>query len=149
MRPSRDRVYLNMCRELRALATCLRGQHAALMLDSSGHVVALGYNGSPHGEPHCIEEGCLMDGDHCARCLHAEINMLLCADRERARESTVYISGRPCFRCATALVQVGVRRIVIDGRNIAYRTDDHLLGPLTAMFSRADVSLELFAEEGR
>ena len=142
-RPSPTQVYLDMCRELRKLATCVRGQHAALMVGTDKHVVSMGYNGSPHGQPHCVDDGCLMDDSHCTRCIHAELNMLLFADPSRSRGSTVYITGRPCFRCATALVQVGVRAIIVDGRNQAYTTDDHLTSAMWTMFERAGVQYEV------
>lgn len=140
MRPSADVVYLAQVEALRARATCLRGKHAALMVDTEGHVVSMGYNGSPHGEPHCLDVGCLMDGDHCARCLHAEINMLLYVSPGVSRGSTVYITARPCYRCATALVQMGVARVVTGGT--AYTTDDPLYSAMLAMFARSGLSFE-------
>lgn len=144
MRPSADAIYLGQVEALRARATCLRGQHAALMVDRRGHIVSLGYNGSPHGEPHCLDVGCLLDGDHCVRCLHAEMNMLLFADPQRAEGSTVYITARPCFRCAVALVQLGVQRIVCGPS--PYRTDDALLPTLEAMFARQGIVFEVSPE---
>jgi dCMP deaminase len=133
-RPSADAVYLAQVEALRQRSTCRRGQHAALMVDTSGHVVSMGYNGSPHGEPHCLDVGCLMDEGHCVRCLHAELNMLLFADPLRAQHSTVYVTARPCFRCATALVQMGVARLVTG--ETAYTTDDRLLPAMLEMFAR-------------
>lgn len=143
MRPERDSVYLNICRELRELATCQRGQYAALMLDQHGHIVSLGYNGAPHNAPHCVEAGCLMDDSHCVRCLHAEANMLLFADRERSRGSTVYISGQPCYRCAVALVQAGVARVAVDGRSPRYLSDAHLIPDMHALFFSAGLRYEV------
>lgn len=140
-RISSDEAYLDICGVLKQRATCLRAKHAAVMVGEDGHVVSMGYNGSPHGQPHCLDAGCLMDGGHCARCLHAEMNMLLHAWEANA---TVYITSRPCFRCATALVQCGVARIVVDGRNPVYTTDAHLYDEMLAMFQRASVVYDVW-----
>jgi dCMP deaminase len=38
-------------------STCCRRQVGAVFLDSSGHVIATGYNGVAAGQPHCNELG--------------------------------------------------------------------------------------------
>lgn len=144
-RPSTSQTYLDICNILKLRSTCTRAQHAAVLVGTDGHVVSMGYNGSPHGQPHCTDVGCLMDGGHCVSCLHAEENMLLFAPVERSRGGTVYITSIPCFRCATRIVQAGVKQIVYDGRNAAYATDAHLRERMLQMFETANVTFLSFS----
>lgn len=84
-----------------------------MIADSKGFVLASGFNGSPAGLPHCTEVGCLIDGNHCVRTIHAELNAILLAARHGVPlvGSTAYITTRPCIRCLNALIQSGVSSI--------------------------------------
>lgn len=144
MRPTADRVYLDMCNVLRERATCLRAKHAAILVDRLGHVLSMGYNGAPHGLSHCLDVGCLMEDNHCVRTLHAEMNMLLWGNATNYDRLTVYVTSRPCIRCAVAMIQAGVQRIVTDGRNELYASDYQLNDQMMEMFALSHVDYEVF-----
>jgi dCMP deaminase len=76
-------------------------------------VIASGYNGSPAGQPHCTEAGCVIESGHCVRTIHAELNALLQCARYGIQTQGVdlYCTDMPCWQCARALVQAGIQRI--------------------------------------
>lgn len=117
-------VFMAVARQFASLATCSATKMVgAVLVSSAGYVVATGYNGSPHGQPHCDDEGCLYDETgSCIRAVHAEMNCLLqCAKRGVSSANTsLYVTHFPCPKCATALVQAGVVRVVWSQRNRDY-----------------------------
>jgi dCMP deaminase len=92
-------------------ATCLRRQVGAVAV-AGNREVSSGYNGSPSGCPHCLDQGCLMRDGHCIRCIHAEMNALLYAG-DRPIE-IVYVTLQPCWRCLQAMVARGVQAVYYD-----------------------------------
>jgi dCMP deaminase len=57
MRPTKDEMWLNICKELATQTTCVRKGVGCVLLDANGHVLSTGYNGVAAGLPHCNEEG--------------------------------------------------------------------------------------------
>lgn len=90
-------------------ATCPR-RHVGAVLVLDNRVIGTGYNGSPPGQPHCDEVGCLMDGQHCVRTVHAELNALLHASRPPAG-ATLYLTDRPCLRCTNVLIAAKIEAV--------------------------------------
>ena len=62
-------------------ASCLRAHVGAVISTSDFRLVATGYNGSPAGEPECIDIGCDIVDNHCIRTIHAEQNAIAYAAR--------------------------------------------------------------------
>lgn len=56
MRPSKDEMWLNICKELAKQTTCVRKGVGCVLLDVNGHVLSTGWNGVASGLPHCNEE---------------------------------------------------------------------------------------------
>ena len=116
--------FMKMAELVSERATCLRLKVGCILVKDN-HVIASGYNGSPSGTPHCIDEGCLMQDGHCVRCNHAEINALLqCAKYGISTEgATAYITHYPCLSCGRALAQAGIKEIYyLHGYNNDKRT---------------------------
>ncbi len=116
-RPSIDEYYLAMLPLVASRATCPRRSVAAILVDATGRLVAIGYNGVPSGMPHCIDVACPGAGDQSgdsSRCLaiHAEVSALSQARASRRQPHTLYCSTTPCFECAKLLITEGVRRVV-------------------------------------
>ena len=111
-----DEYFLNMLRLVGTRSTCPRREVGAIITDTKGVVLAMGYNGVPRGMPHCIDLPCAGINDRpgdSSRCLavHAEQNaMLQCADLNRA--FNLYVSCTPCFVCAKMIANTAIRRIV-------------------------------------
>lgn len=116
-RPSIDSYYLAMLPLIASRATCPRRQVAAILVDSTGRLVSIGYNGVPAGMPHCIDHPCSGATDKSGdttRCIaiHAEVNALSQARASRRLPHTLYCSTTPCFECAKMLITEGVQRVV-------------------------------------
>lgn len=95
-------------------ATCQRRAVGCVLLSRDSNILATGYNGSPRGFTHCIDEPCAgMQSDGADSCIatHAEINALLqCADVKEVYLAAV--TCFPCFRCLKALLNTGIKVLV-------------------------------------
>lgn len=122
-RPSWDEIYIDMARLVARRSTCPRLACGAVIVSSEHQVLATGYNGSPRGEPHCSDVGCLMESGHCVRSVHAEMNAILQCARLgiSLKGSTLYCTHRTCIRCATAIAQAGIIEVVYQH---SYDTDN-------------------------
>ncbi len=116
-RPSINAYYAAMLPIIASRATCPRRQVGAILVDDSGKLVSIGYNGVPSGVQHCTEHPCSgakdVSGDN-SRCIaiHAETNAVLQAADSRRRPWTRYCSVAPCFNCAKLLITAGIRKVV-------------------------------------
>jgi len=101
-------------------------------VDDRHHIVATGYNGAGTSEPHCVDVGCQIFGDHCMRAIHAEQNALNSAWQVFARMSPVsaaalatrkrflaplsitayiYAPLAPCTACCRAMYEAGIKTL--------------------------------------
>lgn len=109
MRPSWKTYFLTIAREVAKRATCPRASvGCVLALDK--RVLSTGYNGSPPGMEHCDEVGCLMEGGHCTRTVHAEANAIAQAARNgvSVNGSIAYVTHTPCRNCQQLMMSAGV-----------------------------------------
>ena len=102
-------------------STCSKRQYMAIIVDSEGFVLGVGYNGSPRGAAHCNEGACpraWAGSDHKSSdysdciAVHAEANALLHSDfnaRARMGGVAMYVNGEPCLDCAKLIANSGVR----------------------------------------
>lgn len=124
-RPSWDEYYLAMLPMVGARATCNRGKSGAIIVGQRKNIIGTGYVGSPAGLAHCDDEGhdfqyvakdetLKEHKQHCVRTVHAEMNAIFNAAKAGAtlNEATLYCTMAPCFRCAMAIIQVGIKRVV-------------------------------------
>ena len=134
-RPDWDTYFLSMLPGIGARATCNRGYSGCLIV-SDNRILMSGYVGSPPGMEHCDDVGheyeWRLDYDpgqfadlailqenlhrHCVRTIHAEANAIYwCARKGVSVEgATLYCKMTPCRRCAEAIVQVGIARVVVE-----------------------------------
>lgn len=97
-------------------ATCERRLvGAVIVLDR--RILTTGYNGAPHGLPHCIDVGCKIVDGHCLRTLHAEQNAIVQAalNGVSTRSASVYVTCQPCNACAKMIINAGIERVVFEG----------------------------------
>jgi len=115
-RPSWDEYFMRIAREVATRATCLR-RHVGAVIVRDRRILSTGYNGSPPGQEHCTEVGCLMEDGRCIRTLHAEQNALMQAALHGVSTAgaTVYSTCRPCHVCARMIVAAGITRVVFSG----------------------------------
>lgn len=121
MRPSLDTYFMNFARVAATRATCPRASVGAVLVRNK-YLLSSGYNGSRSGEPHCVDEGCLIKDGHCVRTVHSEWNAIdQCKQHGNdPAGSTIYCTHLPCFKCAIEIVANGIVKVVY---NIAYRSD--------------------------
>src|SRR2546430_7984913 len=91
-------------------ATCPRLKTGAVIVSHDLRILSTGYNVAPEDSPHCLDEGCILEDNHCVRSVHAELNAILYAARRgiSIEASTIYILHNPCVRCAIAIAQAGI-----------------------------------------
>jgi len=115
-RPSWDDYFLQIARDVATRATCPR-RHVGAVIVRDRRILSTGYNGSPPGQKHCTEVGCLMEDDRCIRTLHAEQNAIIQAALHgvSTEGATLYGTCRPCHVCARMIVGAGIQRVVFAG----------------------------------
>lgn len=117
MRPPFDSVYLDCAHALRKRSTCSRGK-VGVVITRGTVPIAMGYNGSLPGGPHCDDVGCDVEanvhGAGCTRTVHAEANAVAHAARLGIAVDgcTMYCTHSPCKACAQLVVSAGIRRYV-------------------------------------
>ncbi len=123
-RPSWEEYFLSIARLVATRSTCLRRKVGAVVVKNK-QILTTGYNGAPKGITHCDEAGCLREelgvpsGERheLCRALHAEQNAFLQAARHGVSldGATLYSTIQPCSICAKMLINVGIKKVVIEG----------------------------------
>lgn len=129
VRPSWDDWGLALARAVALRADCTRRRVGAVILDAEHRVVASGYNGAPAGQPGCLSDGACPRGRlsydqqpggigydlQRGRCdaLHAEMNAVIYAGRDRAKGGTLYCTDEPCHMCTLVIAAAGIDRVVV------------------------------------
>lgn len=115
----KDFQYMQMCVAIAGIfSTCAKKQYASILLDDLGHVIGMGYNGSPSGFVHCKDGGCPRhldnspNGSSYDNCIaiHAEANAFLHSDYA-AKPTKIYVNGPPCFSCAKLIANSTVKTV--------------------------------------
>ncbi len=123
-RPSWDEYFLRIAHLVATRSTCLRRRVGAVIVKEK-QVLATGYNGAPSGIEHCDKVGCLRqklgvpsgERHELCRALHAEQNAFLQAAKHGTslKDSILYITTQPCSICAKMIINVGIKKVIIDG----------------------------------
>ena len=106
-RPSFIDVWLRVASVISTRSTCPRLRVGAVVVNKENQIIATGYNGAPRKKPHCDEVGCVMEHNHCINAVHAEVNALLAAG-PAARGGSIYVTHKPCKRCANIITAAGI-----------------------------------------
>ena len=115
----KDIQYMKLCVEIASIfSTCSKRQYGAILVDSFGHVVGMGYNGGPSGFAHCVDGACPRaiqaspNGSNYDNCfaVHAEANALLHSNYSSSAVK-LYVNGPPCFSCAKLIANSTVQEV--------------------------------------
>ncbi len=120
-RKSWDSYFMDIAHIVAQRATCNRAKIGAVIVKDK-NIIATGYNGSPAGQPHCTDVGCLVyesrnpDGEveqNCFRTIHAEINAIAQAAKHGVaiEGADIYITASPCYHCLKTLMNTGIQRV--------------------------------------
>ena len=101
-------------------SACIRRNVGAVIVKDK-MVVSTGYNGPPHGVPHCTEVGCIRDqmkipsGERHELCrgLHAEQNAIIHAAKSGVsiNGAELYCSTKPCSICTKMIINAGIKKV--------------------------------------
>ena len=108
-RPDWQTYFGRVAQVIASRATCPRAQCGAVIVKDK-RIVSTGYNGAPPGQPHCMDEGCLIEDGHCQTAIHAEVNAIVHAKQDISG-ATIYVykenTGSPfegvCRECMKVL----------------------------------------------
>lgn len=115
-RPNLHKIYADSTELWASRGTCARVKVGGILV-REGRIVASGFNGSPSGEVHCVDKGCLIqvrDGrDSCLRALHCEQAIIsFCAKHAVSTNNCdLWITLAPCYDCAKVLVNAGIKKV--------------------------------------
>jgi len=136
-RPSKNRYYLNIAKEVAQRSTCFRAKSGAIIVRDD-QIIATGYVGAPRKTKDCFERGnCLRDkmkiphGERYELCrsVHAEQNAIINAARAGVSVlgGTMYlytqdrqgkvINTFPCYFCKRMIINAGIEKIVCSADN--------------------------------
>lgn len=116
MRIPLHEIFLRTALLFKQRGTCNRKLVGGVLV-KDGRIIATGYNGSPSGQPHCLEEGCITqnrDGrDSCIRTLHCEKAIIsYCAQNGISTQGAdLYITLTPCYDCAKDIINAGIKKV--------------------------------------
>ena len=124
-----DEIYLNVAKEVSKLSKDKNTKVGAVILDSEGRVVSTGRNGTVAGLddskiPHSRDNETLtyLENGETKSFVsnkypfmrHAEENAIAFAENpSRLKGATIYATGMPCPKCALAIAQHKITRVVI------------------------------------
>ena len=132
MRPSKNKYYLMIAKEVSSRSTCFRVKIGAIIVRDD-QIVATGYAGAPRKTKDCFERGtCLRSqlkiphGERYELCrsVHAEMNCVLNAARAGVSllNGDMYLYAEdgkgkqinvlPCFICKKMIINAGLEKVI-------------------------------------
>lgn len=114
-----NEYFMSIAEKAATRSTCKRRKVGCVIVFNK-NIIATGYNGSLPNEKHCIDDGCLVENNHCIRTVHAEMNAITRAAHEGQKlfGSTIYTTTKPCWNCFKNLISAGIK--------IIYYKEDYL-----------------------
>jgi len=112
-----DRRYINLAREASVWSKDPSSKIGAVAIGRKGQVLSTGYNGFPRGINDSLTRYQNRELKY-KMVVHAEMNAIFNATYNGVSldGATMYVYGLPvCSECAKGLIQVGIKRVVIDG----------------------------------
>lgn len=111
-----DARYIRLAREIASWSKDPSRKIGAVAVGAKGQVLAQGYNGFPRGIDDSEERYNDRERKY-GLVVHAEMNVIYNATYNGVSldGASLYVTGLPvCSECAKGIIQVGIRRVVID-----------------------------------
>jgi len=126
-RPGWDDFFLSIAYDVAQRSNDAQTGHGAVIVDSSHHILGVGYNGFMGG----IDDSWLPNirPDKYDWMLHAELNAILNCEH-KPKGAAIYVTGHPCLHCFQCIVQVGIKEIVYDSTHGAVMVNDEMMAKL-------------------
>lgn len=98
------------------MAKCPRKHVGCVIVLSKEMILTAGFNRSAFGLPTCEDVGCLIEGGHCVRSMHAEQMAIAWAAKRGIRldGTEAYLTLLPCVNCFQSLYMSGIKVIHFD-----------------------------------
>lgn len=118
-RPTWDQYFIELCNVIKKRSKDTLTKVGAVIIDEKNAIVSTGYNGFPPGIDDDVPE-------RYKRPLkyfyfeHAERNAIYGAKRD-LEGCTLYVSWHPCADCARAIIRSGIKRVVLETKDIPER----------------------------
>lgn len=116
-RPTNDYYYMQIAGRVALRSTCIRRAVGCILTDKHNYVLSTGYNASPTGTAHCLEQPCAgasaASGERLDECRsrHAEsVALMKCQDINAILKC--YVTVSPCINCASMLLDSSCQEIV-------------------------------------
>ena len=134
MRPSFQKIYLDLAYKLAERSTCHRLKVGTVITSTDFRkVLAVGYNGNATG----LHNGCDREEPGNCGCLHSEENAVINCDSPRSIEKLVFVTHLPCVQCAKRLINLGNVKKITYGQD--YRIRDSI-----ALLNSVGISVESY-----
>lgn len=144
------RKYMTIARAVAQLSKDKSTQVGALILGPSNEVRSLGYNGAPRGCSADEDERCATRPEKYFWMSHAELNAITNAARigTPLLDSTLVVTHFPCMDCARAIVQAGIKHVVVQRPtgDFTERWREHI-DRATSLFGECGVTIDLLPSE--
>lgn len=99
-----------MARTVSQFSKAERQKVGAILVSREGKIIGTGYNGTPSGvDNKCETEDGSATVEHV---IHAELNSIFNATTHDLAGSTLYVTLSPCTKCASAIIQKKIKRVV-------------------------------------
>ncbi len=135
-----DKNFLQLAKMVSVFSKDPSTKVGAVIVDGDNRVVSIGYNGFPKG----IKDDNRLDNRELKydMVIHAEANALLFANTS-VKGCTIYTwPFQPCSRCASLIIQSGIRRVVsVENKDQKWCENFQLAHD---MFTETRVSMETF-----
>lgn len=119
--------FLNVAKNIAQMSTCQFTKVGCLIVTPEFKPVSFGYNGTISGACHCGSISMSRD-EHLKfsdeREIHAEMNAILQADRDKLKGSIVFTTITPCANCLKHLAAAGVGKVYSGGVYWRYNQND-------------------------
>jgi dCMP deaminase len=150
--PSLDAYFIQMLPAIAARSKDPRNQVGAIIVGDKGEIRSTGFNGFPRKVKELPERWDRMGGEKYRWVIHAEINAIINAARVGTpiEGTSIYVSFLPCIDCAKAVINAGIKRVIVDDRNhlrvaaqSKYFAD---IGWVKTILSEGEVQLDWYEE---
>ena len=149
MRPTRDQYFMDLAKMASTRSKDPNTQVGSCIVKDN-HVLSLGYNGAPRNFPDdevptSRDTSLPLKLQKYPFMVHAELNAILNyrGDLTNLEGATIYVTHSPCYECAKALIQVGIKEVYYLER---YHNEEFC--DLTdLLFSKCGVEIKQLKEE--
>lgn len=139
-----DKRFIKLAQEVASWSKDPSTQVGAVLVRPDRTIASVGYNGFPRGvEDH--EELYEDRSKKYPRVVHAELNAVLSANGD-TKGNTLYCTLYPCSECAKAIIQTGIKTVVVTSFEKPERLYEAMMVS-EEMFSQAGVELRIPHEE--